>query len=244
MSIQFSCSSCGQPIEVDVEFAGKQAGCPYCGNVVNVPTETTYQPGPVSAARPPGPDAGEGESTEAARSSPATEPAPPPPPGSLHVGEWLTPRERAARSFGNCALICTALALLLFGAVMVQVFVVGFDKLEDAGATRPAADTQGVADEQDTATSQPLTPERLTQRQTEAVEQAMQELQSKPVFMVISCGAELFAVIGLALAITSLVQSRRRNWRGVVGVVICGLFVLCICGGTAFRLALGGGMPV
>jgi hypothetical protein len=36
MAINFNCS-CGETIEVDNELAGKQARCPYCEAVVNVP---------------------------------------------------------------------------------------------------------------------------------------------------------------------------------------------------------------
>ncbi len=38
MPIQFQCSTCGKPIEVDDEFAGQAVTCPYCRKVMNAPT--------------------------------------------------------------------------------------------------------------------------------------------------------------------------------------------------------------
>lgn len=34
MAVQFNCSSCGKPIEIDDEFAGQSVTCPYCRTVV------------------------------------------------------------------------------------------------------------------------------------------------------------------------------------------------------------------
>ena len=39
MSIQFLCSACGQPIEVDDDMANLTVTCPYCRNSVIVPDE-------------------------------------------------------------------------------------------------------------------------------------------------------------------------------------------------------------
>ncbi len=53
MVVQFRCTSCEKPIEVDDEVAGRQVTCPYCHDVVDAPAESTYEPEPV--ARPAGP---------------------------------------------------------------------------------------------------------------------------------------------------------------------------------------------
>lgn len=45
MSVQFLCPSCGHPIEVDDEWAGRSVGCPYCRNTVTAPTASTYDRG-------------------------------------------------------------------------------------------------------------------------------------------------------------------------------------------------------
>ena len=52
MAIQFQCASCGEPIEIDAEWAGKPVACPYCRRTVLAPTESTFAPPGVPAARP------------------------------------------------------------------------------------------------------------------------------------------------------------------------------------------------
>lgn len=42
MSIQFSCPSCNQPIEVDDQWAAQQVACPFCRNTVTTPRRSTY----------------------------------------------------------------------------------------------------------------------------------------------------------------------------------------------------------
>ena len=55
-------------------------------------------------------------------------------------------------------------------------------------------------------------------------------------------GALFFAVVALALGTVSLTQYRRGNWRGVLGVIVSGLFVLCVCGGAVLVQLLGAGV--
>lgn len=75
MVVQFRCPSCEKPIEIDDEYAGRQVTCPYCHDVVDAPTESTYQSEPVARpvgeTQPPPPPAGEQQSGE----GPAFEPA-------------------------------------------------------------------------------------------------------------------------------------------------------------------------
>lgn len=52
MAIQFSCSNCQNPIEVDEEFAEQMATCPYCRAVLKVPLATTLESQQPIAARP------------------------------------------------------------------------------------------------------------------------------------------------------------------------------------------------
>ena len=120
MPIQFCCTSCGQPIEVDAEHAGKTAACPYCQHVISVPTESTYHPDAAVTARPaatPLPASGYGRELSGPP-SPVAGPPPQPPtawPGSEASLE-PSPRQRAARTFGNYALVCTGIAVALFAA--------------------------------------------------------------------------------------------------------------------------------
>src|SRR5262245_2960093 len=41
MAIQFHCPGCGQPIEVDDEWASKLVACPYCRRTVSAPVQST-----------------------------------------------------------------------------------------------------------------------------------------------------------------------------------------------------------
>lgn len=50
MPIQFLCVSCGDPIEIDDEWAGKSVACPFCRSTVVAPTESTYETPPVVPA--------------------------------------------------------------------------------------------------------------------------------------------------------------------------------------------------
>jgi hypothetical protein len=52
MAIQFLCSACGQPVEVDDDMANLTVTCPYCRKVVTTPTQSTL------TARPDAPAVG------------------------------------------------------------------------------------------------------------------------------------------------------------------------------------------
>jgi DNA-directed RNA polymerase subunit RPC12/RpoP len=115
MSIQFRCSGCDQPIEVDDEHAGKMAACPYCHRVVAVPQTSTFEGGPIMPARPAG--SPEGETP--------TLPTPPTP-------EWQAEvdlRARAARRLGNYAWICLGITIALLAAAAFIVGSLMFSKL-------------------------------------------------------------------------------------------------------------------
>lgn len=51
MAIQFACPSCGQPIEIDEEWADSPVSCPYCQKVVTAPGESTLGAAPAEAAQ-------------------------------------------------------------------------------------------------------------------------------------------------------------------------------------------------
>ncbi len=221
MAIQFRCPGCEQPIEVDDEYAGQTAACPYCRRVVTVPVESTLgsegsapaRPAEAEPAPPASPVAGE-------RATPAVTPPPLPPQGpcgeGLHVGPCgPTPRERAARTYGNYALICTVLLVLLFGAI------VGYSAIQMAQEVMKHPGSQP-------------SPER--------VQEIQQELTRNGLVIAANIGTIFFGLAGLVLSIVSLTQGRQGNWRAILSLVICGLAVLCICGGsvvTAAGLAAG-----
>ena len=213
MAIQFHCPGCSQPIEVDDVYAGQTAACPYCRRVVTVPEQSSLEHTPRIPARP-------AEHIEDDRPEGAdiydgcSFPTPPPPVlGGLHIGATLTPREQSARQLSIYALICTALAVLLIGTVVVGTLsVVGSQLLQ--------------------AQSQP-TPAEVTA--------ATEKLAQMPWLTAVQFGSLFFALVGLVLGVTSLLQSRQKNWRAVVSVIINGLLLLCVCGGTVLAAANGMG---
>ncbi len=212
MPIQFSCTSCSEPIEVDDEHAGQTAACPYCRHVVTVPQESTYHPDAAIQARPTTPDASRGgdhaddEEKRAASWGAGAD---------LETAQ-VSARRRAAATFGNFGLICTVLACVLFGIATVRAMYV---VLGSAAATQPGP--LSLAD----------------------MPEAQQALAGDPWYMGPIMGALFFAVVGLVLSIVSVVQEKRGNWRGFIGIVVCGLFLLCTCGSALFGMLRGFGMP-
>jgi hypothetical protein len=213
MAIQFHCPGCSQPIEVDDIHAGQTAACPYCRQVVNVPTESSLGQAPPVSARPAAEvdSAGSSEAPDGREAfGPRTFPQQQPP-GELHIGPTMTHREQAARTYANYALICTAIAVVLMIATMIYGAALMADRLNTAGSSQPSLDkiSQELALEHRSLAVGPL-------------------------------GAMFFAVVGLALGIASIKQTTRGNWRGITAVVACGLFVLCFCGINALGLLAGG----
>lgn len=203
MAIQFHCPGCGQPIEVDDIYASKSAACPYCRRVVNVPEATAGDFAATVTARPGG------------GATPNEHPTPSPAyiaGDGLHVGPSATPREIAARRFGNYALICAILAVLLFGSIVVySVSLIPSDVLHGSASG--------------------FSPERM--------EELQKKIGETPWVIAANLGMLVFAVLGTILAIVSLTQRRAKNWRAIVALVICGVFVLCTCSAVLLSAAAG-----
>jgi hypothetical protein len=204
MAIQFRCAQCGHPIEVDEQYAGQTAACPYCRHVMNVPQQSTYEPNAAVPARPfdasPRP---EGPSFGT-----------PPPPEMVP-----SPRQQAARRFGRYALTCTLLAIALYAISATR----GFLLMRASGGLSIA--TQPVS------------------AQTGQLERQIQRVGTDPWVAIPEYGGLFFALVGLVLGIASLTQSVSGNWRGLVAVIVCGLFFLCICAGVVMMLAGGLRLP-
>ncbi len=118
MPIQFPCDNCTKKIEVDDEFAGLEAQCPYCESVVRVPRP----------ARP----VFEDETAEPASggftprySTPPPGLPPVPPPTGLE-----NPRVERARSARRLAI-----ASVLFGLVGTVLMLVSFAMVSQAMTT-------------------------------------------------------------------------------------------------------------
>ncbi len=135
MSIQFQCSQCQQPIEVDDEYAGRSAACPYCRSVNTVPQESTYCPDGVVSARPAtGGEPGGMQASFEAYDGPGAHPA------------VLTVQEVAARRYGTMALVCAGLVavLLIVSAAMLMPMM---NKLISQSPNRAAPTVEELARE-------------------------------------------------------------------------------------------------
>jgi hypothetical protein len=212
MAIQFRCPGCSQPIEVDDIHALGNATCPYCRRVVAVPAASDLGAPGLAAARPAADLPGNGDAPAA-----VSRPLPPPPPFSpapeqLHVGPSMTYRDQLARTYGNYALICTALFIVIFVATTIY----SFSAFMQTYGSNPA--------------SQPM---------VNAAESA-KFASDHPGIIAGSLGSLFFGIVGLALGIVSVKQTTRENWRGILSVVLCGLFVLFFCAINALGMFIGG----
>ena len=101
MAIQFPCDNCRKKIEVDDEYAGREAQCPYCETVVRVPHETVVETPPIARA--------------ADTFEPHYQSAPPPlpqvPPQPQQRGKWTSVIALAISLIGS-ALLMMSLATL------------------------------------------------------------------------------------------------------------------------------------
>ncbi len=190
MPVQFECSNCHQPIEVDDEYAGQSAACPYCRAVLTVPMSSTFEAPVAVTARPAAPSAIPSIPVEGdAEEQPISAPSP--------------VRTRNARLLGNGALASAAIAMLLFAVA----FAIGTARIVQEYGGNP--------------------PVRFTEEETRALQES---LGQNPAIVTCMIGGAFVAVIGLILALISLSQDARGNWRALVAGAVCGLFLLCNCG--------------
>lgn len=195
MAIQFRCTGCQQPIEVDDEHAGRAAACPYCQRVVTIPMASTLEPQAVVVAR---------RLMDKEAPMPGIDPA------------RAIARQQAA-SYGNFALVCTILTLAMCGIFFVRIVTLA----AESGILSPGV-VPGEADQK-----------------------RLMELASRDALVIgPAYGALFFALFGLGFGIGSIRRSAQGNWRGILSCIVCGLYVLCQCGGVVMagaRFALPGG---
>jgi hypothetical protein len=210
MAIQFNCPGCAQPIEVDEEFAGRTAGCPYCRQVVTVPMRSSLEATPAATARPITPPVPPASGVGATASWELPAGRPPPVPATvagLGIDANREARRRSAATFGKYALVCTLLGLGLLGVSIGFGTVQFLQAVQEMGISSPTPeDLQAIAT-----------------RMGNAGWLAAGQL-----------GAGFFTLAGMALGIVSLTQ--HRTWKGVLSVVVCGFVMTCFCVAIAVNL--------
>lgn len=240
MAIQFQCPSCSQPIEVDDEFAGQPAACPYCRRVVSVPEKTTLAPAGAVVARPLPPESNSGsvvpgaapDHSQAAppdrpvwRNYGAMPPALPADPVTPQRPDAVVENERLARqralTYGTYSMIAGGIALLLLGLMLFQYGKIVWPRYA-ALATQPGGpppdQVPKIEELQKLVDSVPGAAGRMT---------------------AFFWGSGFFSVVALAFAAASL--RSQMNWRGGLGLAFSLPMMLCACGGAIMYLLHGAG---
>lgn len=132
MPIQFNCASCGQPIEVDDEHAGKVAACPYCQRVVNVPENSTLAPQAAPVARPAAGESGVGGWSTGL----------PPIPPAVESDPIMQMAQARGLVYGRNALVCTVLVAVLFMTSLILTLPIVLKRLADT-TSQPSAEELG-----------------------------------------------------------------------------------------------------
>jgi len=128
MAIQFFCTSCGQPIEVDDNMADLAVTCPYCQKVVTAPRQTDL------TGRPQAASGGVGAGGEAI--APPGGPAMFAPGGALPTGLALGPPPRRT-IVGWISLACILLAAVVVLYASVATWLLVKDLNLDPGSMTP-----------------------------------------------------------------------------------------------------------
>ncbi len=79
-------------------------------------------------------------------------------------------------------------------------------------------------------------PDALT---PDAQKEILQQMQEKPVWLVLIGALYVSLLAGLVLAIISVAMCRRGNWPGIAALVSSGMLMLLLCAGLVFQLMAG-----
>jgi hypothetical protein len=120
MAIRFQCAACGQPIEVDDEWAGKPVLCPYCSKAIAAPAESTLD-----------------EESRFGQASPMDTALPPPVPGGAIRSAYPSPNRIA-----TVAIVLAVLEVCLF---IVLAQVVSANRLELEEFAKAVGEAKGFA---------------------------------------------------------------------------------------------------
>lgn len=148
---------------------------------------------------------------------PDTSGYPPPPMPPLHVGYTTTLAQKSAATYGNVALVCAILMAVMLAAALYFAIALSFEILPPSAMTQPES-----IDRED-------------------FERQFNERMPTDMGLVVSVvGSVVFALGGLIFSIVSLRFRKESNWRAWLSLPLCGLWVLCQCGGGIFTVLRGG----
>ncbi len=197
MAIQFRCTGCGQPIEVDDEFADRMVGCPFCKTTVQAPATgrldapNTNDEGLASVAShaPPG------FAADPTQHAPGSAPA-------------MLPAQPAAARFCTYGLLCGV------GLWSVQVLI-GFVILSQTGSFGRLVEAQQHQDD----------PEVFQAAVAEIVNDAMTEWPKTHAGTAVLLFLLTVALMlgGIATSVAGLLRSPTRKGRAVLGLLMCSI---------------------
>lgn len=252
MAIQFQCGGCQQPIEVDDQFANRQAVCPFCRAVVVVPPQTSLgvppgdpsirMPDEAGGVTPPGgappplppvpPPTAPSGGWDRANVPPHAPPRPPPtwePPPGYGTPGYPPP---GYGGYGRDPRQDPArAAALAYGNYAIVCFIIATALLAISVVLATTVLFSEVAKVVGPGTTQP-SPEEVARVQAAFVKAA----QNNSWIAACGVGTSFFGLIGFVLAIVSLMKST-DNWRGWVSVVGCGVYTICCCGSLVLSAA-------
>ena len=231
MPIQFRCSSCNKPVEIDDEWAGQSVACPFCGGENLAPHETDLVWDQQDLAgselhRPPSgapPDALPGSPPQ-----PADTPRPdvfgqyPPVPAGLVVAR--NPYGKWSVALGIIAWILLAGSLVGLTALMLSV--INMDELmpDKNNPDMSAQWRKGME-------MGPEVQQRLADKGLGWIWGILTFVQ------ILSAAA---ALVGGILAIAGLTRRRTKKGSSIAGLILSGPIVLCSC--CVFSIAIVGGV--
>lgn len=140
MPIQFRCSQCDQPIEVDDAYARQAVTCPYCRRVVTAPERSTLTSDEIPTARPSSLDPQAAAAYSQAAAAGVSYPAPFP-----MMAE--NPALAAARTYGTAALICSVVGVLMFFGLMAWGAATAMRYYKERGEPPTQADAERYIEE-------------------------------------------------------------------------------------------------
>lgn len=208
MAIRFQCAGCGEPIEIDDQWAAKPVVCPYCRKTITAPSESTLQDvSQIPTARPmPG-------AVQPAEFGAHFQGAGIAVPGAPSL---TTAAGRSANTVALASLMLGSLAMLFF---IINV-IVSMGHMEELQVLQKRVEEVG----QMAATSELL--DETGQMPGWAIASVL-----------VSLGAMASAFAALVCGAIGLRQVYHRGY-AIAGLVTGGMIVLILCGGGMLSLAL------
>ena len=203
MVVRFPCGACGQPIEVDEEWASKAVACPYCRKTVIAPAESTL-----------------GDLAAIPVASPlAASEANVPPRTRIAFDQMGAPaRGFAPHSVNRLALV----ALVLVGCSVVSLIV----------AMVIVAPHRAEVEELQKTTSAAESFAKMMEAQTAFLKANPQALQWLIPWSVLAIVAVLTGLAAIVCALFALRRPYRRGW-AVAALLIAGAVPMFLCCGGA-----------